>query len=91
MLSCSPDWYSDSAGDRSYNLYLFSLGFVLPLGIIISTSAAALRAVKNVSKFYFILFFILFYEKHKISQGTPKKNYQKKVIFPTFFKLLRMG
>ena len=48
-VSCSPAWSSDSAEDRSYNLYLFSLGFFLPLALLLSTSAAALSAIKTVS------------------------------------------
>jgi len=46
-ISCSPAWSSDSAEDRSYNLYLFSLGFFLPLALLLSTSAAALSAIKT--------------------------------------------
>ena len=48
-VSCSPAWSSDSPEDRSYNLYLFSLGFFLPLTLLLSTSAAALSAMKTVS------------------------------------------
>ena len=49
LHSCSPAWYSQSVSDRSYNLYLFSLGFVIPLTIILSSSAASLSAIKTVS------------------------------------------
>ena len=49
--SCSPAWYSSSSMDRSYNLYLFFLGFLLPLSLLLSSSAAALTAIKTVSFF----------------------------------------
>ena len=47
-ISCSPNWHSSSLSDRSYCLYLFVLGFLLPLTVIISTSAVALRAIQTV-------------------------------------------
>ena len=44
--SCAPSW--SFASDRSYNLFLFSLGFFLPLFIIISTSISVVRTIKHV-------------------------------------------
>ena len=48
LISCSPNWHSSSLSDRSYCLYLFVLGFLLPLTVIIFTSAWALRTIKSV-------------------------------------------
>ena len=49
--SCSPNWHSPSLSDRSYCLYLFGLGFLLPLTVILVTSVWALRAINTVRIF----------------------------------------
>ena len=54
-FSCSPNWHSPSLSDRSYCLYLLVLGFLLPLTLILSTSAAALRAINKVRSFLSII------------------------------------
>ena len=69
--SCSPAWYSSSAMDRSYNLYLFSLGFLLPLSLLLSSSAAALTAIKTVSFFRNLtIHLVIWYSKWVLNQLT---------------------
>lgn len=46
--SCAPSWKKPE--DAGYNLYLFSLGFFLPMGIIIVSSVSILLTIKKVSK-----------------------------------------
>ena len=45
--SCAPSWKNPE--DAAYNLYLFSLGFFLPMGIIIISSVSILSTIKKVS------------------------------------------
>ena len=63
--SCAPDWYSQTPSNRSYNLYLFSLGFLLPLSLIIYSSAAALRAIRTVS-------LVLHFEIGRVQTGSDE-------------------
>lgn len=44
-MSCAPSWTKPE--DAGYNLYLFSLGFFLPMGIIIVSSVSILLTLKN--------------------------------------------
>ena len=47
FCSCAPSWKKPE--DASYNLYLFSLGFFLPMGIIIVSSVSILSTLNKVS------------------------------------------
>jgi hypothetical protein len=47
-MSCAPSW-SDKE-DTTYNIFLFSVGFFLPLVIIITTSLSVIRSIhQNIS------------------------------------------
>ena len=73
--SCSPAWYSSSSMDRSYNLYLFFLGFLLPLSLLLSSSAAALTAIKTVSFFRNLtILHVIWYSKVEGKFNEKTKN-----------------
>ena len=46
LFSCAPAWRQQR--DLSYNLSLFSVGFFIPLSIIICTSTAVILILKKV-------------------------------------------
>jgi c-opsin len=48
MLSCSVNWESKMANNRSYILYMFAFGLFVPLVVIISSYVSILRVVKKV-------------------------------------------
>merc|ERR1712126_243747 len=47
LLSCAPSWTLPS--DKSYNIFLFTLGFFLPLFVICATSLSVIKNVKHVN------------------------------------------
>jgi hypothetical protein len=48
MLSCSVNWESKMANNRSYILYMFTFGLLVPLVVIICSYVSILRVVKQV-------------------------------------------
>jgi hypothetical protein len=46
LLSCAPSWLNPS--DFSYNVFLFTCGFFLPLTIIVLTSVSSIKCIKTV-------------------------------------------
>lgn len=53
--SCAPSWTRPE--DRGYNCFLFTLGFFVPVSIIISSSVSIITTIERVSEVnkYFIL------------------------------------
>ena len=48
-MSCAPSWKTND--DFSYNMFLFTVGFFLPLSILIITGLTIVKTIKKVSHF----------------------------------------
>ncbi len=50
LYSCSVNWESKMANNRSYILYMFAFGLVVPLVVIVVSYVSILRVVKKVTR-----------------------------------------
>ncbi len=50
MCSCSVNWESKMANNRSYILYMFAFGLVVPFLVIVVSYVSILRVVKKVTR-----------------------------------------
>ncbi|XP_046451533.1 opsin-3-like [Daphnia pulex] len=66
-ISCSVNWESKMANNRSYILYMFAFGLFVPLVVIISSYVSILRVVKKTGKF----------KRTTLQQSTQQQNEQR--------------